>query len=183
VRPDILVAGKGASSGAWPLGLTIASGAVHDTVQAGGGFVHGFTWSHHPIGARVALAVLRRLRDGDLIERGDAIGRHLHARLAQQIAPLPAVGEVRGRGPFAGIELVADRASKAPFPRSQHTAERVTRAAKARGLLVYPSTGCADGTTGDVVLLGPPFVATTDQIDRMVAILSEAVTSTASPTD
>ena len=84
VRPDILVAGKGASNGAWPLGLTIASGAVHDTVDAAGGFVHGFTWSHHPIGARVALAVLQRLRDDGLVERSAAAGPKLHALLARR---------------------------------------------------------------------------------------------------
>jgi hypothetical protein len=176
VRPDILVAGKGASSGAWPLGLTIASGEVHDAVQSGGGFVHGFTWSHHPIGARVAHAVLRRLRDGDLIEQGDAAGRRLHEMLASKIASLDIVGDVRGLGPFAGIELVADRDTKTPFRRSARVAERVARAAKDRGLLVYPSTGCADGTVGDVVLLGPPFVVTTDQIDRIVTTLADAIT-------
>ena len=65
VRADILVAGKGASSGYWPLGLTVASGAVFDTVREGGGFVHGFTASHHAVGAAVGRAVLRRLRAGD----------------------------------------------------------------------------------------------------------------------
>ena len=175
VRPDILVAGKGASSGAWPLGLTIASGAVHDTVRDHGDFVHGFTWSHHPIGARVALAVLHRLRDDGLVERSAAAGRTLHARLADTIAPLPHVGDVRGRGLFAGIELVADRASKQPFARSVAAAARVTRAAKELGLLVYPSTGCADGTNGDVILLGPPFVVSDAQLETVVAGLATAI--------
>ena len=175
VRPDILVAGKGASSGAWPLGLTVASGTVYDTVQSAGDFVHGFTWSHHPIGARVALAVLRRLRDGGLVERSATAGRTLHALLGDRVAGLPHVGDVRGRGLFAGIELVSDVATKQPFPRSRKAAEAVTRAAKDLGLLVYPSTGCADGTNGDVLLLGPPFIVTDAQLETIVDRLAAAI--------
>lgn len=182
VRPDILVAGKGASNGAWPLGLTIASGAVHDAVDSAGGFVHGFTWSHHPIGARVALAVLQRLRDDGLVERSAKTGAKLHALLADALRDDTHVGDVRGRGLFAGIELVADRDTKAPFPRSARAAERVTRAAKELGLLVYPSTGCADGTNGDIVLLGPPFIVTDAQLETMVERLGTSISTLASET-
>jgi len=177
VRPDILFAGKGASSGAWPLGLTIASAAVHDAVQSDGDFVHGFTWSHHPIGARVALAVLRRLRDDGLVDRSAAAGSTLHTMLADAIAPLPQVGDVRGRGLFAGVELVADRDTKQPFPRSARAADRVARTAKDLGLLVYPSRGCADGVNGDVVLLGPPFVVSDTQLETIVGRLATAITA------
>jgi adenosylmethionine-8-amino-7-oxononanoate aminotransferase len=176
VRPDILVAGKGASNGAWPLGLTVANGTVHDTVQAAGDFVHGFTWSHHPIGARVGLAVLQRLRDDSLVERSAGAGHRLHDLLARHVAPLESVGDVRGRGLFAGIELVVDRAKKTPFPRSARAAERVTRAAKDLGLLVYPSTGCADGTNGDLILLGPPFIVSDAQLETIVDRLAAAIT-------
>lgn len=182
VRPDILVAGKGASNGAWPLGLTIASGAVHDRVQSDAGFVHGFTWSHHPIGAQVALAVLRRLRDDQLVERSAASGRTLHALLADAIGGLDHVGDVRGRGLFAGIELVADRATKKPFPRRERAAERVTATAKELGLLVYPSTGCVDGINGDVIMLGPPFIATDAELETIVTRLATAITALDSPT-
>jgi adenosylmethionine-8-amino-7-oxononanoate aminotransferase len=175
VRPDILVAGKGASNGAWPLGLMIASGAVHDTVLADGDFIHGFTWSHHPIGARVALAVLRRLRDDRLVDRSAAAGRTLHTLLTGAIGDLEPVGDIRGRGLFAGIELVADRATQRPFSRDYRAAERVTRAAKDLGLLVYPSTGCADGIDGDIILLGPPFVVTDAQLETIVERLAAAI--------
>jgi adenosylmethionine-8-amino-7-oxononanoate aminotransferase len=82
---------------------------------------------------------------------------------------------VRGRGLFAGIELVADRATKTPFPRSRKAAELVTRAAKDLGLLVYPSTGCADGTNGDVLLIGPPFIVTDAQLETIVDRLAAAI--------
>ncbi len=81
VQPDVLVAGKGASSGYWPLGLVITSADVHGTVQDGGGFVHGFTWSHHPGGAAVGRAVLQRMTADGLVERSRVLG----ARLLEQL--------------------------------------------------------------------------------------------------
>ena len=102
-------------------------------------------------------------------------GATLHALLADRIVGLGPVGDVRGRGLFAGIELVADRATKATFRRSEKAAERVARAAKELGLLVYPSTGCADGVNGDVVLLGPPFIVTDAQLETIVDRLATAI--------
>lgn len=168
VRPDLLVAGKGASSGYWPLGLTVASGAVHDAVRDGGGFVHGFTWSHHPGGAAVGRAVLARMIEDDLVARSHGLGAVLLARLRDALDGARAVGDVRGLGMLIGIELVADRATKAPFPRSARTVERLVAAARERGLLLYPSTGCADGTNGDLVLVGPPLTATEAELDAIV---------------
>ena len=126
LRPDILVAGKGASSGYWPLGLVVASGAVHDTVQDAGGFVHGFTWSHHPGGAAVGRAVLERMRADDLVERSRVLGDRLLDQLRDALVDVPIVGDVRGRGLLVGVELVTDRATKTPFPRADRIAERVT---------------------------------------------------------
>lgn len=168
LRPDILVAGKGASGGFWPLGLVVANGELHDTVRDGGGFVHGFTWSHHPAGAAVGRAVLTRIADGDLVVRSRDAGARMLDALRDELADIEIVGDVRGRGLLIGVELVADRATKAPFPRAAKIAERVTRAAKERGLLVYPSTGCANGVDGDLFLLGPPLVATDAELSTIV---------------
>lgn len=176
IRPDILVAGKGASGGYWPLGLTIASGRVHDAVQAAGGFVHGFTWSHHPAGAAVGRAVLQRLVDDDLVARSRDAGGRLLEELRLALAAVEIVGDVRGCGLLIGVELVADRATKAPFPRADRVAERVTATAKERGLLLYPSTGCADGTDGDLFLVGPPLVATDDDLARIVTLTTDTLT-------
>ncbi|HVD15459.1 MAG TPA: aminotransferase class III-fold pyridoxal phosphate-dependent enzyme [Actinomycetota bacterium] len=174
VRPDILVAAKGASSGYWPLGLAVASAQVHDTV-AEGGFTHGLTYSHHVVGAAAGLAVLRILREDDLIEAATVKGRQLQAALAAQLGDHPAVGDVRGIGLMVGVELVADRASREPFPRAARLTERVVAAARDRGLLLYASTGCVDGHDGDLVMLGPPFVTTTAQIDEMTELCAAAI--------
>ncbi|HLX34847.1 MAG TPA: aminotransferase class III-fold pyridoxal phosphate-dependent enzyme [Candidatus Limnocylindrales bacterium] len=171
VRPDILVTAKGASSGYWPFGFVAASGAIRDAMMGGGGFVHGFTYSHHVVGAAVAAEVLRILEAEDLVAASATKGERLLALLRDRLGGHPAVGEIRGRGLMVGIELVADRETREPFPRSDRVAERVVRAARDRGLLLYSGTGLADGTNGDGILLGPPFVVT----DAELASIADGV--------
>jgi hypothetical protein len=175
VRPDVVVAGKGASSGYWPLGICLASGAVHDEVVGGGGFVHGTTFSHHPVGAAVARAVLGRIVELDLVEASAAKGRRLLGGLTDALGAERHVGEVRGVGLLVAVELVADHERRTAFARSVRLAERVAAEALARGLVVYPSTGCADGVDGDVVLVGPPLVISDDEVDLLVERLAGAV--------
>ena len=176
-RPDILVAAKGASSGYWPFGFVAASGGVHEalTGPGGAGFVHGFTYSHSPVGAAVAREVLRILETEDLIPASATKGERLRSLVTDALGDHPAVGDLRGRGLFLGIELVADRESRDPFPRAARVTERVVEAARERGLLVYSGTGVANGLDGDTILLGPPFVVTDPELERIVAILAEAV--------
>jgi adenosylmethionine-8-amino-7-oxononanoate aminotransferase len=176
VRPDILTAGKGTSSGYWPLGLAACSGQVYETV-AGSGFTHGFTYSHSVAGAAAGLAVLGVLRDENLVDASRAKGELLRKQLTSSLGEHPNVGDVRGLGLMVGVELVADRESKRPFPRADAVTERVLAAAKERGLLVYPSTGCADGADGDLFMFGPPFVITDDELEEAVAIASAAIAS------
>jgi adenosylmethionine-8-amino-7-oxononanoate aminotransferase len=88
---------------------------------------------------------------------------------------LPSVGDVRGLGMMAGVELVAEKGTKAPFPRAQKVAERVQAAALARGVNVYLGTGLANGIDGDGILLGPPFITTEEQFDEIVVPLREAI--------
>jgi adenosylmethionine-8-amino-7-oxononanoate aminotransferase len=174
VRPDILVLAKGAASGYWPLGLAVASGAVHDTVAATG-FTHGLTYSHHVVGAAAGRAVLRVLRRRRLVEAAETQGKRLRAGLEAGLGGHPAAGDVRGLGLLVAVELVADRATRAPFPRRRRVGERVVAAARARGLLLYSSTGCADGSDGDLVMLGPPLVASDAEIDEMAETTAAAV--------
>jgi len=175
VRPDLLVAAKGASSGYWPFGFVAASGDVHDTVTGGPGFVHGFTYSHSPVGAAVAREVLRILESESLVEASARKGEHLRGLAVAAFGGHPAVGEIRGRGLLVGVELVADRATREPFPRAARVTETVVRAARDRGVLVYSGTGNANGTDGDTILLGPPFVIADAEIERIVAVLAESI--------
>ena len=183
LQPDMLVAAKGATSGYWPFGFVAASDEIHATVTGAGGFVHGFTYSHQPVAAAVAREVLRILEAEDLIAASATKGQRLRELVAGALGDHPAVGEVRGRGLLVGIELVADRATRAPFDRSARITEAVVRGARERGVLVYSGTGHADGTNGDTILLGPPFVVTEAELRRIASVLAEAVdAATASAT-
>jgi adenosylmethionine-8-amino-7-oxononanoate aminotransferase len=173
-KADILVAAKGATSGYWPFGLVAASGEVHDTVVEGG-FVHGFTYSHHVVGATVAREVLGIIEREDLVAASAAKGVRLMRALEGALGDHPNVGEIRGRGLLVGIELVADRGTREPFPRATRLVERVVREARDAGLLVYSATGNANGLDGDLLLLGPPFVVTEPELDRIVELLAGAL--------
>jgi adenosylmethionine-8-amino-7-oxononanoate aminotransferase len=175
VRPDMLVAAKGATSGYWPFGFVAASGEVHDTVMNAGGFIHGFTFSHHPVGAAVAREVLRLLESEDLVAASATKGERLQDLLFERVGHHPNVGEIRGRGLMVGLELVADRETRAPFPRTAKVTEGILAAAKDRGVLLYPGTGLADGTDGDSILMGPPFMVTDDEIRTIVDVVGAAL--------
>ncbi len=174
VRPDIITAGKGASSGYWPLGLCMASGTIFDTVDRAANFVHGFTWSHHPIGAAVANAVLEVLKQEYLVDTAQPKGEHLRQLIGERIARHPQVGDIRGLGLLSAVEFVADPESKAPFA-EPGTAQRVTDACFANGLTVYPCASAVDGAIGDAVLIGPPLSVTTDELGQMADRLAAAV--------
>jgi len=175
VRPDLLVAAKGATSGYWPFGFVAASGEVYDAVTGGGGFLHGFTYSHQPVAATVARAVLRILESESLVEASATKGERLKALLLERLGAHPAVGDIRGRGLMVGVELVRDRESREAWPRAARLVEAVVRIARERGLLLYSGTGNANGVDGDVVLLGPPFVITDDELVRIADGLADAL--------
>lgn len=180
LRPDILVAAKGATSGYWPFGFVAAAGAVAEAVEAPGSFVHGFSYSHHPVGAAVAGEVLRILEDEDLVQASAAKGAALRGALETRLADHPHVGQVRGRGLLVGVELVADRETRQSFPRAQRLTERVVATARDTGVLVYSGTGNANGLDGDQVLLGPPFVITDTELERVVDVVTQAIDSSTS---
>ena len=175
VRPDILVSAKGATSGYWPFGFVAASGACWEDVTRGGGFVHGFTYSHQPGAATVAREVLRILEAENLVAASATKGEQLKGLLRDRLGDHPAVGEIRGRGLMVGVELVADRATKAPFPRGRKLIENVVRIAREAGFLLYSGSGNANGVDGDIVLLGPPFVITDAELVRLADGLAEAL--------
>jgi adenosylmethionine-8-amino-7-oxononanoate aminotransferase len=174
VRPDIVTAGKGTTSGYVPFGFAAASGPVFEAIAARG-FVHGFTWSHNGLGAAVAGATLARLRDGHLVERARDLGATIKRDLAAALEGSEIVGDVRGIGMMIGIELVRDPESKEPFARTKQITERVVGAARDAGLLLYSSTGHADGTNGDLVMLGPPFTLTEGEASLLVERTAAAI--------
>jgi adenosylmethionine-8-amino-7-oxononanoate aminotransferase len=172
VRPDILVAAKGAASGYWPLGFAACSGEVHEKIA---GFTHGFTYSHHVVGAAAGHAVLKVLQDRDLIAASERQGALLRSALHDALGDHPAVGDIRGLGLLCAVEFVQDRSTRTPYSRADRVAERIVAAGKDDGVLLYHSTGCADGVNGDLILLGPPLVITDAQVAELAERTATAV--------
>jgi adenosylmethionine-8-amino-7-oxononanoate aminotransferase len=125
----------------------------------------------------VALAALRRLRDDGLIDRSRDLGAKLHGDLSAALTDVRIVGDVRGLGMMLGIEVVAERESKEPFPRYAQVTERVLATAREAGLLLYSSTGHVDGTNGDLIMLGPPFTLTDEDVTTLVERTVDAIRS------
>lgn len=178
VVPDIVVCGKGLSGGYAPLSAVIASREIVETIRDGSGaFVHAQTYSHMPLTAAAGVATLRYIKANGLVERVAAMEGEFLGKL-DALRSHPAVGDVRGRGFLAGVELVADRESKRPFARSEKVVERVAAAALANGLVVWSNAGHLDSGDGDIVMIGPSFTVSTDEIDEIVARLSRALEQT-----
>ena len=153
--PDLIVLGKGLNAGAVPLSAVIVRREIVATLARGrGAFQHAQTYSHHPALCAAGLATVRRLERDRLVERAAA----LEPALLGALRPLrehAAVADVRGVGLLAAVELVADRRTLAPFPRSERVAERLAEAAFDEGLLVWPNAGNVDGVVGDLVVVAP----------------------------
>lgn len=180
VQPDILVTAKGMSSGYAPLGAVIATQKVVDAIATGSGaFLHGFTYNAHPISVAAGRAVLGYVRRHRLVEAADSEVSGSAASLLrtklESLHELRVVGDVRGIGLLWGVEFVTDPETKQPYPAEKNFSGRVGMAAAKRGLLVYPMQGSVDGTSGDHLLIAPPAVITSEQIDWAVEQLGAAI--------
>ncbi len=176
VAPDILCIAKGLGAGYQPIGAMLCSREIYTTIENGSGFFqHGHTYLGHPAAAAAGVAVVNAMLDRKLIPRVKTQGDKLMAALHAQFGQHPNVGDIRGRGLFQGIELVADRDSKAPFDPSRKIAAKIKKAAFDTGMICYPMSGTIDGQTGDHVLLAPPFIISDDQIDELVQKLAGAI--------
>jgi adenosylmethionine-8-amino-7-oxononanoate aminotransferase len=176
VVPDIQILGKGIAAGFAPLAAVVAPERIVDAFANGSGaFNHAQTFSHHAVSCAAGTATLRYIVKHKLVERCARLGAVLHHKL-EAIRQLPSVHAIRGRGLLAGIELTTD--GGAPFPRSLHVAESVTRAALDDGLIVWPNVGHANGVEGDIILLAPPYIVSESEVDEIVSRLSNAITRT-----
>lgn len=176
VAPDILCIAKGLGAGYQPIGAMLCSAGIYDSIAQGTGFFqHGHTYVGHPVAAAAGLAVLQEILEQDLIAQVRQRGDHARAALQARFGQHAHIGDIRGRGLFLGVELVADRASKQSFDPALGLAGRLKKAAFAQGLVCYPMPGTRDGRNGDHVLLAPPFIASEAELDLMVDRLGRAV--------
>jgi adenosylmethionine-8-amino-7-oxononanoate aminotransferase len=175
VVPDIITTGKGVGGGYAPLGAMIVREPHFQAIAQGtGAFVHGFTYGGHPPSVAAGAAVLAYVEANDLVARSAAMGDRLRKRL-EPLRERRIVGDLRGLGLMRGIEFVRDRATKEPFARSLHVAERVGEAAFERELIIYPGFGNADGINGDQILIGPPLIISEQEVDLLAARLIDAI--------
>ncbi len=176
VRPDIVLIAKGLGAGYQPIGAMLVSAEIHDAVAAGSGFFqHGHTYMGHPVACAAGNAVLDAIEGEDLLAAVRARGEQLQSALEARLGQHPNVGDIRGRGLFRGIELVADRDTKAPLDPARRTHAAIKKAAMARGLMTYPMGGTIDGRQGDHVLIAPPFIVTAGEIETIADRLADAV--------
>src|SRR4029450_9609982 len=176
ISPDLMAIAKGLGGGYAPIGALLIQDEIFDTIAEGSGaFQHSHTYMGHPLACAAALAVQRVIRRDNLLANVRAQGAHLARRLKERFGNHPFVGNVRGRGLFQGVELVADRGTKEPFDSKLKMHARVKREAMARGLMVYPMGGTADGVRGDHILLAPPFIVDAGAIEGIVEGLGEAI--------
>ncbi|MEL6964054.1 MAG: aminotransferase class III-fold pyridoxal phosphate-dependent enzyme, partial [Pseudomonadota bacterium] len=138
-------------------------------------FQHGHTYLGHPTACAAALAVQRTVQEEGLVARVRDLGKALGQRLHQRFGDHAAVGDIRGRGLFWGLEFVEDRATKAPFQPEKKLHAKIKQAAMARGLMCYPMGGTLDGRVGDHLLLAPPFIVRETELDVIVDRLGHAI--------
>jgi adenosylmethionine-8-amino-7-oxononanoate aminotransferase len=178
IAPDIQAIAKGLGGGYQPIGAMLASVGVVDAIHDGSGsFQHGHTYLAHPMACAAALEVQRVIDDEQLLDRVRVLGGQLERRLTERFGNHRHVGDIRGRGLFQAIEFVADRGTRAPFDPALKLNQRIKAIAFEAGLGCYPGGGCMDGRNGDHVLLAPPYIATSDDIDMIVDRLGHAVDS------
>jgi adenosylmethionine-8-amino-7-oxononanoate aminotransferase len=176
VAPDLMTIAKGLGGGYQPIGAVLAQEHIVEAFAKGSGlFQHGHTYLGHPVACAAALAVQRVIVRDRLLDAVKARGRGLKERLDAAFRDHPHVGDIRGRGLFWGVELVADRASKQTFDPALRVHARIKARAMAEGLMVYPMGGTIDGRLGDHVLLAPPFIVTEADLDAIVGRLQRAI--------
>ena len=176
IAPDLMAIAKGLGGGYQPVGAVLLSRQIFEAFSKGSGFFqHGHTYMGHPMAAAASLAVQEVIRRDNLLNNVVAMGDHLQRRMEERFANHHHVGDIRGRGLFRAVELVADRDTKQPFAPQSKLHAQVKREAMTRGLMVYPMGGTIDGLNGDHVLLAPPFIVNEGQVDVIVERLGEAV--------
>jgi adenosylmethionine-8-amino-7-oxononanoate aminotransferase len=176
IAPDLIAIAKGLGGGYAPIGALLMQERIFDAVADGSGaFQHSHTYMGHPLACAAALTVQRVIHRDGLLANVREQGGQLARRLKERFGNHPFVGDVRGRGLFQAVELVADRGSKASFEPEHKLHARVKAEAMARGLMVYPMGGTVDGVRGDHVLLAPPFIVDAPIVDTIVERLGDAI--------
>ncbi len=176
IAPDMVTVAKGLGGGYQPIGAALVSRKIFETIRDGSGaFRHSHTYMGHPTACAAALAVQRAIQDRNLLDNVNAQGAAFHKALTERLGNQPYLGDIRGRGLFFGVELVADRATKETFDPALHLDHVIKAEAMERGLICYPGQGTADGIRGNHILLAPPFIVTGEQVVEIASRVGDAI--------
>lgn len=173
-RPDMVTLAKGIAAGYTPLGMMLAPAEMVDTVARSGGFMHGHTYTANPLSCAVGLAVVEEMLAHDLMANARDMGALLRQRLRALMGGSSVIGDVRGLGLLNAVEIVSDRETKAAFPAEINAVERIIALALERGLMLYTRRTAA-GRYGEWLMLTPPLIVTSQDIEEIVTLLGEAV--------
>lgn len=178
VSGDLIAIAKGLAAGYQPIGALMVSSGVYDTIRDGSGFFqHGHTFMGHPTACAAAVATLTVIERDDLLSNVRRRGAELMAALEQRFGEHPNIGDIRGRGLFIGVEIVRDKATRAPFDPSLPLHSRIKAEALGNGLMCYPMSGTIDGQRGHHVLLAPPYIIDGDHVAEITDKLGDAIDS------
>ncbi len=172
--PDILAVSKGFGAGYVPLGAMVARTDLVEEVLSKGPFMHGFTYAGNPLACAAGLAVIEEIERQDMMANAVTMGGRLKGGMTRLMDRFPFIGDVRGIGLLLALELVADRRTKEPLPPGLKAFDRLTEAAYARGLIIYPRRS-RGGYAGDHVIVAPPMIVTEDQVDDILGRLTDAL--------
>ncbi len=176
IVPDLVTIAKGLGGGYQPIGAVMLSERIYRAFADGSGmFQHGHTYIGHPVASAAADKVVEILSGTDILDNVVRMGERLQAGLEAAFGQNPHVGDIRGRGLFRGIEIVADRDTKQTFDPSLKMHARIKKEAMRQGLLCYPMGGTIDGIRGDHVLLAPPYIITPEEVDLVVDRITVAI--------
>ncbi|MBL4617674.1 MAG: aspartate aminotransferase family protein [Robiginitomaculum sp.] len=175
--PDIVTLAKGLAGGYQPLAATIASSQVHQVLQdSNTGFSHGHTYVGHASACAAGLAVLNVIDEERLLEKVMQQGDNLQLALQKNFGHMDYIGDIRGRGLFRGIEIVADKASKKPFADERKITANLHKLTMKHGLICYPGGGSEIDGLGSHILLAPPFIIEDQHIELLIKKLTAIFT-------
>ncbi|MBW4710026.1 aspartate aminotransferase family protein [Roseobacter sp. YSTF-M11] len=173
ITADIVTIAKGLGAGYQPIGAMMCTAGIHQAIADGSGFFqHGHTYIGHPTACAAGNAVVKKLTGG-LVDRCAGMGPKLKGALQAEFGQHPHIGDIRGCGLFLGLEIVADRGTKAPFAAADGVNKKIKQTAMSNGLACYPMGGTVDGQSGDHVLLAPPFIMEDTHVDEIVSKLKK----------
>ena len=178
IIPDIVTMAKGLAAGYQPVGALLCRSEIVDTIRSNSGFFqHGHTFMGHATAVAASLATLQAIKNENLLENVIKRGKQIRAGLRDALGNHANVGDIRGRGLFIGVELVADRQTKEAFDPALKMHNEMQKAAMDNGLLCYGMGGTIDGRRGDHVLIAPPYNLDGAQQQELVEKFSDAVAS------